>query len=48
MAIASPSEQSRWRKKAYKLAEQQQDVVLALSLLLEINETKIAIQMAIS
>ena len=48
MAIASPAQQSQWRKKAYKLAEQQQDIVIAASLLLEINETKLANQVAVT
>ena len=47
MAIASPAEQSQWRKKAYKLAQQQQDIVIAISLLLEINEPELASQVAV-
>ncbi len=48
MAIARPAEQSQWRKKAYTLAEQQTDIILALSLLLEIGETTLANQVAVA
>ena len=48
MAIASPAQQSQWRKKAYELAEQQESIVDAISLLLEINETILANQVAVT
>lgn len=48
MAIASPAEQAGWRKKAYKLAEDQQDIITAILLLLEIGEIKLANQVAIT
>lgn len=48
MAIASPAEQAKLRKLAYKLAEQQESIVTAISLLLEINETALANQVAIA
>ena len=48
MAIASPAQQSQWRKKAYELAEQQESIVMAITLLLEINEAALANKIAIT
>lgn len=48
MAIASPAQQSQWRKKAYELAEQQESIVDAISLLLEINDKALANKIAIA
>ncbi len=48
MAIASPAQQAKLRKTAYKLAEQQESIVDAISLLLEINETILANQVAVT
>ncbi|MES1965962.1 hypothetical protein M0N77_11655 [Psychrobacter sp. AH5] len=48
MAIASPAEQAKLRKLAYQLVEQQSDIILAVTLLLEIGETKLANQVAVT
>ncbi len=48
MAIASPAQQSQWRKKAYELAEQQESIVDAITLLLEINDKALANKIAIA
>ena len=48
IAIASPAQQSQWRKKAYELAEQQESIVMAITLLLEINEAALANKIAIA
>jgi len=48
MAIASPAEQAKWRKKAYELAGQQESIVMATSLLLEIGETELANEIAVT
>lgn len=48
MAIASPAQQSQWRKKTYELAEQQESIVMAITLLLEINEAALANKVAIA
>ena len=48
MAIASPAEQAKLRKCAYRLVEQQSDIMLAVTLLLEIGETALANQVAVT
>lgn len=48
MSIASPAQQSQWRKKAYRLAEVQTDIIMAIDLLLEIGEVALANQVAIA
>lgn len=48
MAIASPTEQAKLRKLAYQLVEQQSDIILAVTLLLEIGEIKLANQVAVT
>lgn len=48
MAVASPAEQAKWRKKAYELAGQEKNIVMATSLLLEIGETALANQVAVT
>ena len=48
MAVASPSQQSKWRKRAYELAEQQENVFMATSLLLEIGEIELANEVAVA
>ena len=48
MAVATPAEQAYWRKRAHKLAEKQESVVMATSLLLEIGEVALASQVAVA
>jgi hypothetical protein len=48
MAEASPAQQAQWRKRAYELAEQQENVFMATSLLLEIGEVELANQVAVA
>ena len=48
MAVASPAQQAQWRKRAYELAEQQESVFMATSLLLEIGEIELANQVAVA
>ena len=48
MSIATPAQQSQWRKKAHELAGQQDNIVTAVSLLLEIKEVTLANQIAIT
>ncbi len=48
MTIASPAEQSQWRKRAYNLANEQSDIIMAIALLLEIGKTDIANQVAVA
>lgn len=48
MTIASPAQQSQWRKKAYDLANQQTDIMMAVALLLEIGDTALASQIAVT
>lgn len=48
MAVASLTQQAQWRKRAYELAEQQESVLMATSLLLEIGEIELANQVAVA
>jgi len=48
LAVASPAQQTQWRKRAYELAEQQESVFMATSLLLEIGEIELANQVAVA
>lgn len=48
MAAASPAQQAHWRKRAYELAEKQESVFMATSLLLEIGEIELANQVAVA
>lgn len=48
MAVAKPAEQAHWRKRAYELAGQQEDINMATTLLLEIGEIKLANKVAVA
>lgn len=48
MAVAQPAEQAYWRKRAYELAELQESIFMATSLLLEIGEVELANQIAVA
>lgn len=48
MAVATPAQQAYWRKKAHELAGQQENIMMATSLLLEIGETALANQIAVA
>ncbi|MGP4712819.1 DUF6880 family protein [Psychrobacter sp. DM8] len=48
MAIATPAQQADLRKKTYELADQQDDVIIAIGLWLEVKETTRANQVAIA
>ncbi|WP_201558286.1 DUF6880 family protein [Psychrobacter sp. 72-O-c] len=48
MSVATPAEQAYWRKEAHKLAGQQENIMMATSLLLEIGETALANQIAVA
>ncbi len=48
MAVASPAEQAQWRKKADELAGKQENIVMAILLLLEIGETELANKIAVT
>ena len=48
MSVASPAQQAQWRKRAYELADKQENVSLAVSLLLEIGEIALANQVAVA
>nr|WP_317200408.1 DUF6880 family protein [uncultured Psychrobacter sp.] len=48
MVIATPAQQADLRKKTYELADQQDDVIIAIGLWLEVKETTRANQVAIA
>lgn len=48
MSVATPAQQAYWRKEAHKLAGQQENIMMATSLLLEIGETALANQIAVA
>ena len=48
MAIASPAQQAQLRKRAFELADQQLDIIMAIDLWLEIGEFERATQVAIA